>query len=71
MNRPLIKRVGKVESVYKLWLSAKETKAYLDCSDEFLKKLRDKAVIVFSLAEGKYYYNLDSINKFLNQNKVI
>ena len=42
-----MRRIGKIEPVQKIWLSAKEAKAYLDCSDEYLKKLRDKALKSF------------------------
>lgn len=66
-----MRRIGKIEPVPKIWLSAKEAKAYLDCSDEYLKKLRDKALISFAHAENKFYYNVESINKFLTKNRVI
>lgn len=66
-----LRKTGKVEIVPKIWLSAREAKAYLDCSDEYLKKLRDNALIIFSHAENKFYYKVDSINQFLNKNRVI
>lgn len=66
-----MKKLGKVEEVKKLWLSAKEAKAYLDCSDEFLRKLRNNGSVIFSLCEGKYYYKLQSIEKMLERSRVI
>lgn len=71
MKNSIVKKVGKVEIVPKIWLSAREAKAYLDCSDEYLKKLRDNALVIFSHAENKFYYQVDSINKFLTKNRVI
>lgn len=62
---------GKVVEIQKTWLSAREAKAYLDCSDEVLKGLRDDAQVSFSRIGSKIYYNLNSIDKLLNKNKVI
>ena len=65
------RKLGKIEPVQKIWLSAAEAKAYLDCSDEFIKKLRDKALVKFSWFEHKYYYELASINRLIERNRVI
>ena len=62
---------GKVEPVHKTWLSAREAKAYLDCSDDFLQMLRDEARVSFSRVGGKYFYNLESIDRLLIKNKII
>lgn len=62
---------GKVKEVEKTWLSAREAKAYLDCSDDFLQTLRDEAAISFSRIGGKYFYNLASIEKLILKNKVV
>lgn len=42
------KKIGKVEPVQKIWLSAKEAMAYLGCSMDLLEKLRNNAEISFS-----------------------
>lgn len=61
-----------VKPVEKKWLSAKEAKSYLDCSDEFLQQLRDKALVSFSrFGRNMYWYDISSIDKFLQKNKVI
>lgn len=60
-----------VKSVEKEWLSGAEAKKYLDCSDEFLKKLRDNALVGFSNYKQKYWYELASIRKFLLKRKVV
>lgn len=65
------KRLGKVEPVQKMWLSAREAKAYLDCSDDFLQKLRDEAQLSFSKIGGKYFYELKSIERLLIKNKIV
>lgn len=62
---------GKVKEVEKTWLSAREAKAYLDCSDDFLQMLRDEARVSFSRVGGKYFYNLESIDRLLIKNKII
>ena len=65
------KKIGKVEPVQKTWLSTRETMAYLDCSDNFLQKLRDEAMISFSRIGNKYFYDLKSIDRLLIKNKVV
>lgn len=66
-----IMKQGKVEPIHKTWLSSREAKAYLDCSDEFLMMLRNDAKISFSRIGGKYFYNLASIEKLMVKNKVV
>ena len=61
----------KTTPVAKLWLSKDEAKAYLGCSDDYLKKLRDRALVSFSRDGKMIGYSLESINRFLNKNKVI
>jgi hypothetical protein len=39
---------GKVEPIVKKWLSKDEAKSYIGCSDDFLRTLREKALISFS-----------------------
>lgn len=62
---------GKIEPIRKIWLSAREAKAYLDCSDDFLQMLRDEAKISFSRIGGKYFYNLESIERLILKNKIV
>jgi hypothetical protein len=62
---------GKIEPITKTWLSAREARAYLDCSDDFLQTLRDEARVSFSRVGGKYFYNLESIDRLLIKNKII
>lgn len=69
---PKQKIIGKIEPVQKKWLSASEAKSYLDCSDNFLQKLRDNALISFSrFGRNMFWYELASIEKFLQKNKVV
>lgn len=66
------KNAGKVEPVAKKWLSKDEAMAYLGCSEDFLKNLRDKALVSFSQFGNKMiWYDLQSIDKFITKNKVI
>lgn len=64
------KIVGKIQPVNKVWLSTAETKAYLDCSPNWLQKLRDEDLVKFSIVSGKYFYELASIDRLLMRNKV-
>ena len=59
---------GKVESVQKLWLNKDEAMAY---SVEYLDKLRNNAQVSFAKDGKMIWYNLESINRFLNRMKVI
>ena len=64
--------IGKIEPVQKKWLSSFEAKKYLDCSDDFLQKLRDNALISFSrFGRNMFWYDLASIDRFLQKNKVV
>lgn len=65
------KQIGKVQPVHKTWLSAREAKAYLDCSDDFLQSLRDQAKISFSVVGRKFYYDVRSLEKLILKNRVV
>lgn len=62
---------GKVESVQKLWLNKDEAMSYLGCSVDYLDKLRNNAQVSFAKDGKMIWYNLESINRFLNRMKVI
>ena len=62
---------GKVESVQKLWLNKDEAMAYLGCSVDYLDKFSEIRVGVFAKDGKMIWYNLESINRFLNRMKVI
>ena len=64
-------KTGKVEPVPKLWLSKDEAMAYLDCSKDYLDKLRNNAEVSFAQQGKMIWYTVESINRFLNRNKVI
>ncbi len=65
------RRVGKVEPIPKRWLSKDEAMAYLGCSDKYLDKLRYNAQVSFAQDGRKIWYELQSIDRFLNRKKVI
>nr|DAW36753.1 MAG TPA: putative excisionase [Caudoviricetes sp.] len=65
------KTIGKVQPVYKVWLSKDEAMAYLGCSDKFLERLRREALVVFSQYGKMIWYNAASLNHFLNRQAVI
>lgn len=65
------RNIGKVQEVQKIWLSKDEAKAYLGCSDDFLARLRNEALVSFSQFGKMIWYDINSINRFLARNKVI
>ena len=65
------RNIGKVQEVQKIWLSKDEAKAYLGCSDDFLARLRNEAMVSFSQFGKMIWYDINSINRFLARNKVI
>lgn len=65
------RNIGKVQEVHKIWLSKDEAKAYLGCSDDFLARLRNEALVSFSQFGKMIWYDINSINRFLARNKVI
>lgn len=68
---PRARKVVDVIRIEKKWLSSSEAKTYLDCSDNFLQKLREEAQISFSRFGGKFWYELNSIEKFIQKHKVV
>lgn len=65
------RKIGKIQEVEKIWLSKDEAKAYLGCSDDFLARLRNEALVSFSQFGKMIWYDINSINRFLARNKVI
>lgn len=59
-----------VEPMQKKWLSAKEAKEYFGCKDDFLQRLRDEALVSFSRFGKMIWYELASIERFLEQHRV-
>lgn len=62
---------GKVEPIVKKWLSKDEAKSYIGCSDDFLRTLREKALVSFSQFGKMIWYDLSSIDRFIQSNKVV
>lgn len=64
-KRPVIRELEKV------WLSPAEAKAYLDCSDEFLERLRSTSEIAFARISNRYYYEAASICRMFERHRVV
>ena len=60
---------GKVEPIAKRWLSKDEAKFYIGCSDDFLRTLREKALVSFSQFGKMIWYDLSSIDRFIQSIK--
>lgn len=67
----MTRSVGKVQNVEKVWLSKDEAMAYLGCSDKFLVTLRENAQVAFAKYGKMIWYDLRSIERFMNRNKVV
>lgn len=65
------KTIGKVQPIEKVWLSKDEAKAYLGCSDRYLRTLKEKAQISFSKYGNTIWYDKRSIERFILRNKVV
>lgn len=63
---------GVITAIQKVWLTKDEAKAYIGCSDSFLQMLRDGALVSYSRYGNKmYWYNKDSIDKFIEKYKIV
>lgn len=59
-----------IRELEKVWLTSAEVKAWLDCSDEFLAKLRETAQIAYAVIGGKFYHESASIIRMFEKNKI-
>ena len=69
-KRALARKTLPIRELEKVWLTSAEVKAWLNCSDEFLTRLREEAKIAYALIGGKYYHESASILKMFERNKV-
>ena len=46
-------------------------KSYIGCSDDFLKTLRENALVSFSQFGKMIWYDISSIDRFIQSNKVV
>mgnify|MGYP006972494569 FL=1 len=65
------RKTGKIEAVEKVWLSREEAKAYLGCSDDLLRDLRNNAEVGFAKFRNFVWYDLRSIERFMRRNTVV
>ncbi len=69
---PNQRTLGKVMPIEKKWLTPEEAKKYLGCKDDFLRNLREKSLISFSrFGRNMFWYELRSLERFLERNKVV
>ena len=60
----------KIEPVKPKWLTKEETKKFLGCSDSTLLRLRNKSELRFAKYGNKILYDLISIERFIEKNRV-
>jgi len=66
-----MKARGTVVEMPKIYYASSELKRYLHCSDEYLKKLRDTAKVTFYRDGKMIWYNINSVNNYIEKHKVI
>lgn len=62
---------GKVQPVNKIWLSREETRAFLGCSDDYLRKVRESGQVSFCCDGRMIWYNVNSLQRYIEKHKVI
>ena len=62
---------AKVETIQPKWINKEEAMRYLGKSEKFLKTLRDEAEVSFSQYRNEIWYEVKSLDKFLERHKVI
>lgn len=60
-----------IEPVNKKWLAKKEAMKYLGCGEDYLTKLRNDASISFSMDGKMIWYDINSIDRFIERHRVI
>lgn len=60
-----------IKELEKVWISTAEACVYLDCTRDFLEGLRDNAEVEWAKVSGKCYYNLPSIDRMFDRNRVL
>lgn len=65
------RRIMKVEPVQKKWLSMREAMAYLGCSERSLRELKNNAEVKFAKRGRMIWYELQSLDRFFERNRVI
>lgn len=65
------RKIGKVQPIEKVWLSSRETMAYLDIKEDRLRSLRNTASIGFTKLGSTYWHDKNSIDRLLENNRVV
>ena len=65
------RRIMKVEPVQKKWLSMQEAMAYLGCSERVLRELKNNAEVKFAKRGRMIWYELQSLDRFFERNRII
>ena len=63
------KQAAQVVAAPKRWLSTEEVMKYLDCSADFVERIRESPIVVVKVGK-KYLHEIGSIDKFLLRNRV-
>lgn len=54
----------------KRWLSTRELKVYLDCSEDFIESIKQSHIVVVCKIGGEYLYDINSVDKFILSQKL-
>lgn len=68
----MARKVGKVESVPKVWLSRKEAAAYLGVTTELLRTKIDFSPLIelYQLEDRTFVYNINDLDRYVRSKKV-
>lgn len=62
---------GKVQPVNKIWLSREEAMCSLGCADDYLRKVRESGQVSFCRDGRMIWYNVNSLQRYIEKHKVI
>lgn len=64
------KTLAKVSPAPKRWLSTEELMRYLDCSRDFIERIRESPIVVVCKVGAKYLYEINSIDRYILSQKI-
>ena len=69
-KRALRRKTLPIRELEKVWISNNEACELLDCTRDFMEKLRDNAEVAWAKIGGKCYYELASIQRMFERHRV-
>lgn len=63
--------IEKVLPLEKKWLSPEEAMKYLGCGGHYILKLRDSGMIKYSRIGNKWWFDRESLDRYITSNLVV